>query len=474
MATVYFARDPSFGRYVAIKTLPSAWVHDADSRERFEREGRMIASLEHPAIVPVYDFGEDSGHPYLVMQFMKGGSLAHRLRRKIFSLEEACDLITVIASAIDKIHKEGVVHRDLKPDNILFDEDDNPYIADFGIANLSNANAGVGSMAMLGTLNYASPERLLRGNTSNFLSDIYALGVILFEMVTGEIPYPGEMTIQVIKAILSAPVPKASKINPDLPVALDSLLERALAKNPAHRYQSAAELAHTLRFLLESPGSIARQHIEAESFSPQFRLLHTKAKPLFPLRSGQFFSNHPNTKPEKRPTKHYRPFQMGAWLVMIGALAVAISANAGYSIPSFSQKTRTPTLQTFYTAVVTGELFGRNPVVESLTPTPFALFIPEMTNPPTKDLVYNETEKGSASSTDLPIQTQIPKNTGIEQTPSRTPTVPLTNTMTPIPTSTSPRPLLTETPTPRPTKDERDRPTITPTPVPPTPTIAPP
>jgi len=195
MATVYYARDPFVDRYVAIKILPRALVHDAESRARFEREARIIATIEHPAIVPIYDYGEEDGQPFLVMRFMKGGSLGRRLRYNIFSIAEARSIILRVAPAIDKVHQLGIVHRDLKPDNILFDEDDHPYIADFGIAKLAEASASISGDKLVGTLYYASPEHLQKGNALNALSDIYALGVILFEMVTGDVPFKGEVII---------------------------------------------------------------------------------------------------------------------------------------------------------------------------------------------------------------------------------------------------------------------------------------
>ncbi|HNB51496.1 MAG TPA: serine/threonine-protein kinase, partial [Anaerolineales bacterium] len=261
MATVYYARDPFVDRYVAIKILPRALVHDAESRARFEREARIIAAIEHPAIVPIYDYGEEDGQPYLVMRFMKGGSLGRQLHSHIFSLPEAQRIISRVAPAIDKVHQLGIVHRDLKPDNILFDEDEHPYIADFGIAKLAEASASISGDKLVGTLYYASPEHLQKGNALNALSDIYALGVILFEMLTGDVPYKGEVTTQLIKAILMDPVPHASEMNPSLPPAIDALIERAMSKNPKHRHQSAIEFAQSLEAVIQAVGIFDSGHV---------------------------------------------------------------------------------------------------------------------------------------------------------------------------------------------------------------------
>src|SRR5574341_756277 len=136
MATVYRAYDPRFKRTVAVKVLPREFLHDPNFRARFEREAETIAKLEHAAIVPVYDYGEQDGQPYLVMRYMTGGSLAERLRNRPLSLAEAARILGQLAPALDKAHSKGVIHRDLKPANILFDDAGNPHLSDFGIARL--------------------------------------------------------------------------------------------------------------------------------------------------------------------------------------------------------------------------------------------------------------------------------------------------------------------------------------------------
>ncbi len=239
MATVYFARDPMVNRYVAIKILPFSLIHDSESRIRFEREARIIARIEHPAIVPIYDFGEEEGQPFLVMRYMKGRSLRGRLRHQSLSLVDAYNIFMEVAPAIDKIHKLGIIHRDLKPDNILFDEDGHPCIADFGIAELTATRVTKYGDKLSSTLQYASPEHLKKGGVLDARSDIYSLGVILFEILTGDLPFKRGGTTQLINAILMDAVPKASTLNPSLPPAIDALIERAMAKDPKKRFQTA-------------------------------------------------------------------------------------------------------------------------------------------------------------------------------------------------------------------------------------------
>lgn len=192
MGTVYRAIDPRFEREIAIKVLPSQFQHDSMLRQRFEREGKIIASLEHPAIVPVHDFGEYNGLPFLVMRLMSGGSLKERLKSGALSLKEAARIISHLAPGLDHAHAQGIIHRDLKPSNILFDQHDLPYIADFGLAKLAQSSGLTLKGNLIGTPAYMSPEQA-NGSDIDRRSDIYALGAILFEMLTGHIPYQGSV-----------------------------------------------------------------------------------------------------------------------------------------------------------------------------------------------------------------------------------------------------------------------------------------
>ena len=197
MATVYQAYDPRFEREVAIKVLPREMLHDPQFRTRFEREAKTIAMLEHPSIVPVYDFGEEDGQPYFVMRYMTGGSLSDRLKRGPVPVAEAASLFQRLAPALDEAHIKGIVHRDLKPGNILFDQYGDPYISDFGIAKLAQSQTNVTGSAIVGTPAYMSPEQA-QGETIDGRSDIYGMGVILFEMLSGRQPYQGDTPMSVV------------------------------------------------------------------------------------------------------------------------------------------------------------------------------------------------------------------------------------------------------------------------------------
>ncbi len=251
MATVYRAFDPISNREVAIKVLPPEMLHNLVTRARFKRELKLIASLEHPAIVPVYDVGGEDNHlPYFVMRYMSGGSLSEMIRKRKFSLRDAALIIERLASALDHAHSKGIIHRDLKPDNVLFDASDNPYLSDFGVAKLtetavSATDASANANEAMGTAAYISPEQA-RGEDIDSRADIYGLGAILYEMLTGEPPYRGNTVIGVALQHVNDPVPNVLKIRPDLPGEVDVIIKTAMAKNRENRYATAIELAREL------------------------------------------------------------------------------------------------------------------------------------------------------------------------------------------------------------------------------------
>jgi tRNA A-37 threonylcarbamoyl transferase component Bud32 len=245
MATVYQAYDPRFEREVAIKVLPREMLHDPQFRVRFEREAKTIAMLEHPAIVPVYDFGEEDGQPYFVMRYMTGGSLSDRLKKGPIPLPEVARLFERLAPALDDAHAKGIIHRDLKPGNILFDQYNEPYVSDFGIAKLSASQTNVTGSAIVGTPAYMSPEQA-QGEGIDGRSDIYGMGVILFEMLTGKQPYQGDTPMSVVVKHITDPVPHILDVKPDLPPATESVIEKAMAKNRDERFATLKDMADAL------------------------------------------------------------------------------------------------------------------------------------------------------------------------------------------------------------------------------------
>ena len=278
MATVYRAFDPHFQRDVAIKVLPLHFLHDPRFRARFEREARIVAGLQHPAIVPVYDFGEDNSQPYLVMSLMSGGSLEDRLRQGPMPLVETERIVGRLAPALDAAHQRGVIHRDLKPANILFDQWNEPYLTDFGIVKLTG---GTGSDSaslttiggIIGTPAYMSPEQV-QGEAIDGRSDIYSLGVILFQMLSGRLPFDANTPIGLAFKHVSEPIPSIQALGSvRLPGEFQIIVNHAMAKNAAERYPTAIALSRDLSRLVHGSGPQPTVMLPREgSFGPTQRV----------------------------------------------------------------------------------------------------------------------------------------------------------------------------------------------------------
>lgn len=338
MAVVYLARDPSFGRNVAVKLVSISLQGNPIFRERFEREAHLIAGIEHPAIVPVYDFGEQDGQLYLVMRHMAGGSLADVIRKGRFSLREAARLLAQIAPALDVVQERGIVHRDLKPGNILLDSFGNAAISDFGIAHLSSATTDLTGSAVIGTPTYMSPEQVRGDQDLDGRSDIYALGVILFEMLTGRGPYQAPTPLSAALKHLTEPIPSIRSARPDLPVEVEQILNKALAKDREMRHASASELARELETLTgglpveiaESTGpasTLRRQEAPTELELPEAPVQETgpKAAPAdnSPSARPAIPAAKPAVPPASRRSLLLPALAVGGLLVMVcGALGL--------------------------------------------------------------------------------------------------------------------------------------------------------
>ena len=244
MGAVYRATQPNVEREVAIKIILPSFANHPDFVRRFEAEAQLVARLEHPHIVPLYDYWREPGVAYLVMRLLRGGSLQRCLQEGLLPLESVARLLEQICSALNAAHRIGVIHRDLKPANILLDEDQNAYLADFGIAkNLGNPDISEATQAgtVIGSPQYMSPEQI-RSLSVRPQSDIYCLGVMLYEMLTGRIPFAGPTPIDYIQQQLSTPMPPLSAHRTGLPAALDAVIMRATAKNSEERYADVSAL----------------------------------------------------------------------------------------------------------------------------------------------------------------------------------------------------------------------------------------
>ncbi len=253
MATVYLAHDAAVGRDVAVKLLAARYLHHPAYRKRFEREARTVANLEHRAIVPLYDFGQTDGQPYLVMRLMRGGTAADSLMRKgAFDMAGTAAILRRIAPALDTAHGRGIIHRDLKPGNILFDSDGDAYLADFGVARLlTDYTTFTGSNEVIGTPAYMSPE-MVQGKPIDHRSDLYALGTVIYKLLTGRAPFRASQPVDVAIQHVESAVPQIRTVRPDLPAAIQPFLEQAMAKKPDDRFQTAIDFYNAFAQLAPS------------------------------------------------------------------------------------------------------------------------------------------------------------------------------------------------------------------------------
>ncbi len=297
MAIVYKAKCHLLKRHVAVKILRPELVEDESFVARFKRESLAAASLSHPNIVNIYDVGEENGVYYIVMEYVNGKTLKEYIREKErLEWEEAVRIAAQICSALKHAHKNGIVHRDIKPQNILISEDGTVKVADFGIARaVSSATVTIAGANVMGSVHYFSPEQA-RGGYVDEKSDIYSLGIVLYEMVTGNVPFEGDTAISVALKHIQERVKPPWELNPSIPKSLNDVIEKATEKDQAGRYQTAGEMLRDLQRVLRDPeGNFVVRNIDSD--------LPTQV--MEPVK--------PNANPGERPSREKR----SVWLKLI-------------------------------------------------------------------------------------------------------------------------------------------------------------
>ncbi len=444
MSAVYRARQPSIRRDVAIKVIKHSLVEKAEFIKRFEREAQTVALLSHPFILKIFDYGEYEDLVYLVMELLSGGSLADLIRKGPLSLEDTSRMLDQVASALDYAHQKGVIHRDLKPQNILLDDEGNAHLTDFGIAKLTGGVTALTQTGLaMGTPAYMPPEQW-KGQPVDARADIYALGVMLFEMLTGRLPFMADTPFGFMHMHVNETPPSVRNLRAGLPSNIDRVLRRAMAKDPKRRFATASDVAKAFRAALP----VRKVVKQPEPFEPP--------EPTYS-----------ETMPEGVPTRVVASRNRPALLIGMAVLALALIGVivAGLSgRPGGTAGTARPT-ETAVAAVSTPIASATASVPVATTPVPSNTARRTPTTPATATRVsVSLTKVPSLTATRTPnvmqTITAAVALTDLVETVIARMSATKTPTATPVPTRTTP-PTLTRTATPIP-------PTATPTPAPPT------
>ncbi|MDW8300678.1 MAG: protein kinase, partial [Anaerolineae bacterium] len=396
MATVYRAQQTSVKREVAVKVIETKLTRNPEFVKRFEREAQTVAALSHPHILKLFDFGNQDDLLYLVMELVSGGSLAARLReRGKLDAQEAAAYLEQVGKALDHAHARGVVHRDLKPQNILLDQDGNAILSDFGIARIAGEMTRMtGSGMAMGTPSYMAPEQWY-GREVDGRTDVYAMAVMAYELLTGELPFTGDTPPQLMFQHLNEAPPPLRRKRPDLPQSLEKVLLKGMAKRPEARFQSASAFAEAFREALSGK-------------TPKGVDVEAAQRPMTPLEGTTVGITAPAPRPERRRSRLPLIFSLLVILVLLGVIALLLSRELQLIPPAAS-----PTALAILTTAA-----PERPTAAAALPT----------EPPT------ETATATLASTSTPSATL---------TPSSTATATLTSASTAAPSLTAtPEPLL--------------------------------
>lgn len=320
MANVYLAHDEVLDRDVSVKLLRLDLRDDPSTQRRFEREAMAATQLNDPHIVGAYDVGLDHGMQYMVMQYVEGTDLKAYIKKKFpIPLPQVVDIMEQVLSAVQTAHDHGIIHRDLKPQNILIDENKNVKITDFGIAVAAYQDSLTQTNTLMGSVHYLSPEQA-RGSIATKQSDIYSLGIILYELLTGKVPFEGETAVSIALKHFREDVPSVRSFNKQIPQALENVVIKATAKEPANRYQSAAAMAADLKTSLDSArANEKRLEFDAEDDG------ETK---VIELPKHQKKTDEKKSD-QKKPKSFWQKYTKQVW-ISIGAIILVIACGTGW------------------------------------------------------------------------------------------------------------------------------------------------
>jgi predicted Ser/Thr protein kinase len=350
MSVVYIAEQIRLGRKVALKVLTTELAWDEQFRERFVRESHIAAAIDHPNIIPIYDAGEADGLLYIAMRFVQGPDLKEILKRGNVGLGRTIFLIEQLASALDAAHTHSLVHRDVKPGNILLEEStDHVYLTDFGVAKQTTARGLTSTGHFLGTVDYAAPEQIEGGHV-DARTDVYALGCVLYECLTGSPPFSQGTEHAVLHAHLVDPPPSVSRVRPELPLAFDGVIATAMAKDPDDRYGSCEELTRaarnaasgTARRVDGGPAPAPAQTVASLPAAPSPPPAVASSTPDTPILApvAAAAAAAPAAPPPQEPATDEAAVKKGPWLtpmkqLLLTLLLVVLAAAASGAIVYF-------------------------------------------------------------------------------------------------------------------------------------------
>ena len=331
MANVYLAHDMILDRDVAVKMLRLDFANDEEFIRRFHREAQSATSLAHPNIVSIYDVGEEDGLYYIVMEYVDGQTLKQYIQQHApVPVEEALDIMKQLTSAISNAHHNHIVHRDIKPHNILIDSSGTVKITDFGIAMALSATSITQTNSVLGSVHYLSPEQA-RGGMANKKSDIYSIGIVMFELLTGRLPFSGESAVSIALKHLQSETPSLKRWNPQIPQSVENIVLKATAKDPFHRYDNVDEMEDDLRTALDSKRLNEGKFVIPEDDEATKAIpIITNDRPYHNLdetivRKDAPAAQEPNGKPEKKKKKKWPIIMTVLFLLILTAGIVMVT-----------------------------------------------------------------------------------------------------------------------------------------------------
>jgi len=342
MAFVYRAYQPGVERSVAVKILPRQYSRDAEFLSRFNREAKVVANLQHPHILAVFDYGQANDFTYIVMPLLEGGTLTDKLKEGPFTLDQISRVMAQVGDALDYAHAQGIVHRDIKPSNVLLDTRGNCLLSDFGIARIvEGSEALTDTGKILGTPSYMAPEQG-QGHPADARSDIYALGIILYEMLTGRVPFKAETPVAIVIKHIHSPLPLPSQMNPSISPAVEEVVLKALAKKPDDRYQTATAMSQALnKAIAATPAVVPAEPSLTDMTAPSMSAVKSAPPPVIePITANPLEERTIRSTAYPQVTQPARPQPQWLWAGVVGVVIVILLSLGWWSFSA------TPSIET--------------------------------------------------------------------------------------------------------------------------------